>query len=104
MLFYCFLNKRCILWFIFFFSSRRRHTRWPRDWSSDVCSSDLCATAIERGPRRESPQGLSGWTRADCPRALSDRVRYYFVLKQNSPYIRNTCVCPVHEQGSRLPL
>src|SRR5690625_4851556 len=27
--------------FEFFFSSRRRHTRWPRDWSSDVCSSDL---------------------------------------------------------------
>src|SRR5690625_7850595 len=27
----------------FFFSSRRRHTRWPRDWSSDVCSSDLPA-------------------------------------------------------------
>src|SRR5437773_11690289 len=25
----------------FFFSSRRRHTRWPRDWSSDMCSSDL---------------------------------------------------------------
>src|SRR5690625_2095483 len=31
--------KSCI--FVFFFSSRRRHTRWPRDWSSDVCSSDL---------------------------------------------------------------
>src|SRR5689334_23849760 len=28
------------LWF-FFFSSRRRHTRWNCDWSSDVCSSDL---------------------------------------------------------------
>src|SRR5699024_11599664 len=27
--------------FIFFFSSRRRHTRSKRDWSSDVCSSDL---------------------------------------------------------------
>src|SRR5690625_6770967 len=27
--------------FRFFFSSRRRHTRWPRDWSSDVCSSDF---------------------------------------------------------------
>src|SRR5690625_1926822 len=26
---------------IVFFSSRRRHTSWPRDWSSDVCSSDL---------------------------------------------------------------
>src|SRR5690625_1979676 len=25
---------------MFFFSSRRRHTRWPRDWSSDVCSSE----------------------------------------------------------------
>src|SRR5439155_11510562 len=32
----------CGLCFLFFFfSSRRRHTRWPRDWSSDVCSSDL---------------------------------------------------------------
>src|SRR5207253_4616962 len=29
------------IFFFFFFSSRRRHTRWPRDWSSDVCSSDL---------------------------------------------------------------
>src|SRR5690606_39328067 len=27
--------------FLFFFSSRRRHTRFSRDWSSDVCSSDL---------------------------------------------------------------
>src|SRR5690348_18208146 len=26
---------------MFFFSSRRRHTRWTGDWSSDVCSSDL---------------------------------------------------------------
>src|SRR5947209_8808204 len=33
-----------LFWFffvIFFFSSRRRHTRYWRDWSSDVCSSDL---------------------------------------------------------------
>src|SRR2546422_10127610 len=32
-----------VLWyfFFFFFSSRRRHTRCSRDWSSDVCSSDL---------------------------------------------------------------
>src|SRR3712207_5283297 len=29
----------------FFFSSRRRHTRYWRDWSSDVCSSDLSATS-----------------------------------------------------------
>src|SRR5687768_18345674 len=30
-----------IFFFFFFFSSRRRHTRCSRDWSSDVCSSDL---------------------------------------------------------------
>src|SRR6266550_7089156 len=30
-----------IYFFFFFFSSRRRHTRCSRDWSSDVCSSDL---------------------------------------------------------------
>src|SRR5690625_5538117 len=29
----------------FFFASSRRHTRWPRDWSSDVCSSDLFSQA-----------------------------------------------------------
>src|SRR5438105_13799085 len=29
------------IFFFFFFSSRRRHTRSTRDWSSDVCSSDL---------------------------------------------------------------
>ena len=32
---------------MFFFSSRRRHTRLRRDWSSDVCSSDLLWQAIE---------------------------------------------------------
>src|SRR6267143_4216620 len=32
----------------FFFSSRRRHTRWNCDWSSDVCSSDLVATSAVR--------------------------------------------------------
>src|SRR3712207_7082160 len=29
------------MFIFFFFSSRRRHTRYWRDWSSDVCSSDL---------------------------------------------------------------
>src|SRR3989442_4560667 len=34
-------NKCLRIWSFFFFSSRRRHTRCGRDWSSDVCSSDL---------------------------------------------------------------
>src|SRR5476651_1997137 len=36
---------------VFLFSSRRRHTRYWRDWSSDVCSSDL-GVAIEAGMDR----------------------------------------------------
>src|SRR5690606_41000621 len=42
--FYTFLVAAAICWIVmysFFFSSRRRHTRFSRDWSSDVCSSDL---------------------------------------------------------------
>src|SRR5690606_35030923 len=38
----------------FFFSSRRRHTRFSRDWSSDVCSSDL-KTATNQTPRYAQP-------------------------------------------------
>src|SRR5687768_17882327 len=32
---------------VFFFSSRRRHTRCSRDWSSDVCSSDLVGAKLQ---------------------------------------------------------
>src|SRR3712207_9268418 len=44
----------------FFFASRRRHTRYWRDWSSDVCSSDLEQPAVHhavRGRRRDRPDG-----------------------------------------------
>src|SRR5205085_4565596 len=34
-------GRMCVLICFFFFSSRRRHTRFDCDWSSDVCSSDL---------------------------------------------------------------
>src|SRR5690606_40802423 len=36
-----------------FFSSRRRHTRFSRDWSSDVCSSDLMHTPPDPGKEFE---------------------------------------------------
>src|SRR4249920_1384822 len=47
-----------MIFFFFFFSSRRRHTRCGRDWSSDVCSSDLGATQVvqllvDRGARMD---------------------------------------------------
>src|SRR2546422_8289444 len=38
-----------VMYFFFFFSSRRRHTRCSRDWSSDVCSSDLTTSSAGRG-------------------------------------------------------
>src|SRR5205809_5723048 len=38
---FVFLFLIFLIFFFFFFSSRRRHTRCSRDWSSDVCSSDL---------------------------------------------------------------
>src|SRR5256885_10788831 len=44
MLFYsgaCFGTLDFVIHLVFFFSSRRRHTRLQGDWSSDVCSSDL---------------------------------------------------------------
>src|SRR5437660_7033254 len=45
----------------FLFSSRRRHTRWPRDWSSDVCSSDLMFMGGGDVPKpREVKGGLLG--------------------------------------------
>src|SRR5206468_5407959 len=48
--------------FCFFFSSRRRHTRSDRDWSSDVCSSDLW-----RQPGSRSSRRLCGaWERRLC--------------------------------------
>src|SRR5690606_17080508 len=39
----------------FFFSSRRRHTRFSRDWSSDVCSSDLSGASWPLRPREKEP-------------------------------------------------
>src|SRR5207302_3597291 len=39
--FFFFIFCWFLYFFFFFFSSRRRHTRFSRDWSSDVCSSDL---------------------------------------------------------------
>src|SRR5215813_15252665 len=57
----------CLLWLcVFFFSSRRRHTRCGRDWSSDVCSSDLAVlrkkgqAAAAKKATREATEGLVG--------------------------------------------
>src|SRR5947209_2727793 len=61
----------------FFFSSRRRHTRYWRDWSSDVCSSDLLPLGAERSQLPIGP-GLPA-VRGEAPAvpdgAVPDRAR-----------------------------
>src|SRR5690625_5903647 len=93
------LDCDLVVLILFFFSSRRRHTRWPRDWSSDVCSSDLssrpsaggvaCPTASRPYPDRlgSLPAHLAGEIgRASCrERALISVVVVELVMKIEKP-------------------
>src|SRR2546429_7133410 len=61
--------------FIFFFSSRRRHTRCSRDWSSDVCSSDLGANRLpEKGPLVKYWYHVNGTAPATCAHHWKESV------------------------------
>src|SRR5437762_580997 len=60
-------EERSVCFSIFFFSSRRRHTRYIGDWSSDVCSSDLRAEAETRHPR--GPGHAGRWSGGSDQRA-----------------------------------
>src|SRR5256884_6719841 len=51
-------SSMCCLFF--FFSSRRRHTRCSRDWSSDVCSSDLVGPARLEVHQEKVGDGIGG--------------------------------------------
>src|SRR5207253_4177929 len=70
------------------FSSRRRHTRWPRDWSSDVCSSDLVEAVKAGGATdyiRKSP-GLVDEIKLAINRALEkmNLSRQNFAFKRDA--------------------
>src|SRR5437867_11515172 len=65
-------GNRGFLHFIFFFSSRRRHTRSYGDWSSDVCSSDL-RRERETGDRRGRWCGAR--SESGAPRGRSEERR-----------------------------
>src|SRR5437762_14357205 len=59
----------------FFFSSRRRHTRYIGDWSSDVCSSDLwCLDNLVAVQRRQEPPGRLGLAVRDHHVVVLERV------------------------------
>src|SRR2546422_5585844 len=69
---------KSVVLFFFFFSSRRRHTRCSRDWSSDVCSSDLAGclafAAFVAGAVVVSWTLFSGPPRLDAVAPVPDSV------------------------------
>src|SRR5207249_9761650 len=57
-------HRLCFLYF--FFSSRRRHTRSKRDWSSDVCSSDLLTPSRYSRELQDRLHDQNPWKRGRC--------------------------------------
>src|SRR5260370_41379603 len=78
---------------VFFFSSRRRHTRFKCDWSSDVCSSDLLMKHGELVPdslvlkmvahRIEQPDCAHGFVFDGFPRTVAQAQYLTILLRQN---------------------
>src|SRR2546429_4813949 len=57
------ISRAAMCLIFFFFSSRRRHTRCSRDWSSDVCSSDLINPGVEIHRNLGKARGATGTAR-----------------------------------------
>src|SRR5690606_39935455 len=83
----------CIMLSFFFFSSRRRHTRFSRDWSSDVCSSDLCEYRD-----RSDVSGKFGHDKPGLPKPGGEySVATYFALRVRPVSDRGRILGGVHE-------
>src|ERR1022692_1006291 len=77
--------------FFFFFSSRRRHTRLQGDWSSDVCSSDLCnAVRSEPGLTLKTPRDICSMRRAIPKPCIGSRLSVLRISMSSVPW--NTSV------------
>src|SRR5690606_41150945 len=70
--------------FFFFFSSRRRHTRFSRDWSSDVCSSDLTPELWDRTKRLDGRWIDRGHEIDVWLNALGGLVESYVIIDDDS--------------------
>src|SRR3712207_9255915 len=91
-----------LLFFVFFFSSRRRHTRYWRDWSSDVCSSDLWVNYDGYRAMYEGAQqyrmGLLIWMSHACwPSTVWQTYDYYFEPTAAYFGVKKACE-PLHVQ------
>src|SRR3712207_7582415 len=68
----------------FFFSSRRRHTRYWRNWSSDVCSSDLRAVwdRLPRDQRKDLETANETWVYWEL---LTGKVQWWLAGQHGAP-------------------
>src|SRR5207302_2532525 len=73
--FFFFFSLVFFFFFFFFFSSRRRHTRFSRDWSSDVCSSDLPCSHATAGAPSSRPDSKNMPSAGSSPPARSEERR-----------------------------
>src|SRR5256886_11076377 len=71
---------------IFFFSSRRRHTRFDCDWSSDVCSSDLPDTT-DTAPNSPMARALHRITPYTSPQRIFGSVTWKNVIHAPAPRV-----------------
>src|SRR3989440_7804035 len=85
------MSSLTLLFRFFFFSSRRRHTRSDRDWSSDVCSSDLLVDFL-----RED-LGLTG-THVGCEHGICGACTILF----NGEAARSCIMLAVQAEGAEL--
>src|SRR2546430_12490942 len=72
----------------FFFSSRRRHTRFDCDWSSDVCSSDL-------GDDQPSEPDTDGWS---SPHTIVE------IVNDDMPFLVDSVTAAVNDSGREVRL
>src|SRR5699024_11764344 len=69
--------------FYFFFSSRRRHTRSKRDWSSDVCSSDLYQYVVDKEEREIEFVDFSGMSMEEAEKTMRKWTAVPFKLEDS---------------------
>src|SRR5699024_11811314 len=90
------IQVQCILvfliFFFFFFSRRRRHTSSKRDWSSDVCSSDLSRARLYRSSIDASSTNRSHGPARAVERVPADAVPGLFAPHRTAPHPRHLLV------------
>src|SRR5207249_9616779 len=85
--------------FFFFFSSRRRHTRSKRDWSSDVCSSDLVAQGLAPAlapPGEPQPFDSHLKDELKSKRSQSETEALLDKFKSDAPAGKRAGILPIH--------